>query len=41
MCGKYGEGTMKEAGTDLFDWCKEEHDLPHANSYVKHARRGR
>ena len=39
VCGKYGVGSMNEAGRDLIDWC-EEHGLAYVNSFVKHARRG-
>ena len=39
VCGKYGVGSMNEAGRDLIDWC-EEQGLAHVNSYMRHARRG-
>ena len=39
VCGKYGKGSMKEAGRDLIDVC-DELGLAYVNSLTKYTRRG-
>ena len=39
VCGRFGVGSMNEAGRDLIEWC-EEFGLAYVNSFYMHARRG-